>query len=137
MKVLLGQLIRFGLVGVLASVTHYLVVLTLVRIGWLPLGANFVGFIIAFQVSFFGHFRWSFKDSHQEMGRAMRRFAFVAILGFFVNECLLWVLLEWSQFPLHLSLAMVLITVAGITFVLSRIWAFSGRELGVEGPIKV
>jgi putative flippase GtrA len=127
MKVLFGQLIRFGLIGVLASVIHYIFAIGLVHAGSAPLRANFLAFIIAFQVSFFGHFKWSFKSANPELGSSMKRFSLVAILGFTMNECSLWALLRWSDLSVQVSLAAVLITVAGLTFLLSRIWAFESK----------
>jgi putative flippase GtrA len=67
--------------GVLASAIRYIVAIGLVHAGPAPLSANLLAFIIAFQVSVFGHFNWSFKSSNPELEDSMRRFALVAIPG--------------------------------------------------------
>ena len=64
------QLLRFGLVGALATLVHMLIGATLIHSGWPALGANPVSFVIAFVVSFMGHYGFSFSD--QEVDRRLR-----------------------------------------------------------------
>lgn len=120
---MIAQLLRFGVVGVAAMATHWCVVALLVPFGIVPLLANVIGFCVAFNVSFFGHHHWTFTsaDSQKE---TFKRFLAVAVLGFVINESMYTVLLKLTALDYRIALAIVLVTVAGLTYVLSRCWAF-------------
>ena len=122
------ELSRFIVVGTLAAATHFMVVLVLVRFGWAPLLANVIAFVIAFQVSYFGHRGWTFQSQQTQHRRAWPRFLAVASCGFTLNESLYYLLLRYSLLPYWLALAIVLILVAGLTFLSSRAWAFRQRQ---------
>lgn len=117
------QLARFGVVGIAAMAVHWLVVMALVPLGLRPLIANVVAFAIAFNVSYWGHRNWTF-DSDASHRTTFWRFFAVACASFVLNECLYYVLLTYSHLGYQLALALVLVTVAALTFVLSRQWAF-------------
>jgi len=119
-----SSLLWFGLVGASAAAVHFGVVWLLVSQGMLAaLIANVLGFLLAFGVSFLGHHRLSFA-AQQARGRdALPRFALVAVLGFVSNELMYAVLLRWGM-EYRLALLLVLITVAAMTWLLSRHWAF-------------
>ena len=125
MKQLRKQAGRFFIVGILAMATHFAVFSTLTHLGIAPLIANALAFTVAFQVSFWGHFLWSFQMVNTPRFVALRRFLLVAIGSFLVNEVMLAALLKWTPLPDKLALLIVLFTVAGGTFLLSKFWAFS------------
>ena len=118
------QLMRFGVVGVTAMCVHLLVVALLVPLGLAPLIANVAAFLVAFQVSYFGHARWTFKVSDPNNKKHQIKFFSVAVLSFILNETSYSLLLNWLHWHYLISLAMVLVAVAVVTFVLSRLWAF-------------
>lgn len=125
----LFRLMRFGVVGLTAAAVHYWVVIALVELLRIaPLQANIGGFIVAFWVSYFGHRHWTFSDavaSHKRgSGQSFIRFLVVAVLGFCVNEFLFYLLLRYAGLPYYVALAIVVFTVAVMTYVLSRLWAF-------------
>jgi len=120
------QLSLFCAVGATAAAVHYAVVLTLVPLGLAALASNVVGFLTAFLVSFRGHNAWTFPaQPGRRRSAALHRFFRVAIAAFAVNETLFWALLRWTAMPYQLALALVLIVVAGGTFVASKFWAFA------------
>jgi putative flippase GtrA len=102
---------------------HWTVVAILVPLGIAPLIANVIGFCVAFNVSFFGHHRWTFA-SEENQQNTFKRFAAVALLGFALNEVMYSLLLKFTAFDYRIALGIVLVAVAGLTFVLSRCWAF-------------
>ena len=89
-----------------------------------PWQANIVGFILAFMFSFFGHYYFSFQYNLAEKYQAMLRFSLVALLGFFMNETGLIVLMGMG---LHYKIALgaCLISIPWITFLCARFWAFA------------
>lgn len=123
---MIAELVRFGMVGIAAMATHWCVVALLVPLGITPLLANVIGFCIAFNVSFFGHHHWTFASSdHQK--NTFKRFVGVAILGFITNEAMYALLLEFTHLDYRAALLIVLIAVAGMTYLLSRFWAFRSQ----------
>lgn len=123
------RVMRFGVVGLLSAAVHYWVVIGLVELMHIaPLHANVGGFAVAFWVSYFGHRHWTFSDAvatHADGAHpSFLRFLLVAVLGFCVNEILFYLLLRYADLPYYLALAVAVFTVAVMTYVLSRLWAF-------------
>lgn len=119
------QVTWFIAVGAAAAATHWLVVVLLVKFTGLdPLLANAGGWLLAFCVSFSGHYLLTFQHQHRVFMVALRRFFAVSAAGFLINEAVYAILLSVTTLPFDLLLAMVLIVVAAGTFVISRYWAF-------------
>jgi putative flippase GtrA len=120
------QIIRFGCIGSAAAAVHIGVVALLVPFGLHPLLANIVGFVTAFNVSYFGHRFWTFGNrttlSHKN---SATRFWAIAVTSFAINETLFFLFLRYTALPYLVALFLVLIMVTPITFILSRSWAFA------------
>ncbi|MFT3930460.1 MAG: GtrA family protein [Spongiibacteraceae bacterium] len=121
-----AELIRFGIVGIAAMATHWCVVALLVPLGMQPLLANVIAFCIAFNISFFGHHHWTFASTESQKS-TLKRFMGVALLGFISNECLYALLLRFTALDYRIALLIVLIAVAAMTYLLSRLWAFRSQ----------
>lgn len=129
MQQLVKQLAWFIMVGCAAAATHWIVVVIAVTSGGMPpLIANVVGWLVAFCVSFAGHFQLTFKHHRAPLARAARRFFAVSALGFAVNELAYAWLLKATTLPYDVLLALILITIAGMTFILGRLWAFRRKS---------
>lgn len=119
------QLMWFVAVGAAAAATHMAVVVALVEgLGWSPLAANVGGWMVAFMVSFSGHYRLTFSGSGAALGPAARRFALISFGGFVVNQAAYAWLLGVADLNYAVLLFAVLLGVAVGTYVLSRWWAF-------------
>ncbi|MES2934965.1 MAG: GtrA family protein [Pseudomonadota bacterium] len=124
------RLFRFGIVGVIAAATHYLTVIALVELaGITPLIANVGGFAVAFWLSYFGHRLWTFGDVDTQNAASFPRFLAISLLGFSLNELVLYLLLRYTQIPYYIALAIAAVVVAFSTYVLSRLWAFRAPRL--------
>jgi len=121
-----GRIGWFVLVGCAAAAVHWSVVVLLVEHGaWRPLAANVVGWLTAFLVSFGGHHRLTFRAHGTPLLRAMMRFFALSAGGFAVNEAVYALLLGLGRGAgYQWILALVLVGVAGLTYWLSRRWAF-------------
>ncbi len=118
--------LRFIAVGASAEATHLLVVWTLVQgLHWPPLGANVAAFLLAFWVSYGGHFLLTFANVGAAHRQALPRFFVVACGGFVANELLYLLALRWLGWHYLVSLMAVLVIVAVGTFVSSKLWAFA------------
>lgn len=117
--------LRFIAVGCTAAAVHWLVVVMLVeRAGLPPLGANVLGWLVAFAVSFAGHHHLTFRGHGVPVGASARRFFLLSAFGFALNETTYALALHLSQLGYQLLLGAVLVLVAGITWLLSRLWVF-------------
>lgn len=128
---MMRQLAKFGAVGAAAAGTHTLALWLLCRLtGMPPLAGNAFAFLIAFQVSFFGHHHWTFKAARGHETRLLRAyvrfFLVAAATGFLLNETLYALLLTaaWPAAHPVATQAAVQAAVAGVTFVAGKFWAF-------------
>ncbi|MBP6018460.1 MAG: GtrA family protein [Burkholderiaceae bacterium] len=125
MSSIIRQIAWFVAVGCAAAATHWLVVVMLVTLNnQEPLVANFIGWLVAFCVSFTGHYYLTFRLHAAPVVRAALRFFGVSALGFAINELAYAWLLQYTTLRYDVLLALILITIAGMTFVLGRYWAF-------------
>jgi len=121
---------KFAVVGVLATLTHALVATGLLQSGLLSaFPANICGFLVAFGVSFSGHYFWSFAHLRREGTalKSMRRFLVIALSGFAVNSFVLALWLQLTPWPDMLGLLFSIAIVPALSFLGARLWAFSHR----------
>lgn len=119
----------FIVVGGASAAVHLGVVVALVEALTLPpLWANLGGWAVAFWVSFAGH-RWlTFGHQQAPLWPSMARFGLLSFGGFALNEAAYALALQWWPHAYHVVLAVVLVGVAGVTYVLSRWWAFASAR---------
>tara|TARA_B100001105_G_C22294494_1_gene401036 strand:- start:425 stop:847 length:423 start_codon:yes stop_codon:yes gene_type:complete len=118
----------FVAVGCTAAAVHWSIAVGLVALGgWPPLLANVVGWLVALGVSFGGHHGLSFAGHRAPLRQAAPRFALVSGMGFLVNELSYALLLRLAPEHYGAWLALVLVLMAGLTYLLARHWAFAGK----------
>ena len=116
---------RFFLVGGMATIIHMLVVSILIYKTSLPvLAANLIAFMIAFGISFSGNYYWTFSKACRPK-RAIRRFLLIATSAFAANSILLSALLNAGLLSPISSALIAALIIPSITFLGSRLWAFS------------
>jgi putative flippase GtrA len=119
------RLLRFGLAGATAALVHLCLVVGLVeRLACPPLRANALGFAGAFLVSSTGQRYFTFADCPNPHRQALTRHLAVALGGWLLNQVLFALLLATTSLPYPLALALVLMVVAGLSFLLARRWVF-------------
>lgn len=122
---LLKQLFWFVTVGCAAAATHWTTAVLLVKFGGLsPVLANVGGWLVSFWVSFSGHYLLTFRHTRTPLLPAVRRFFLVSASGFLINEAAYAWLLHATNLPYYVLLAAVLLGMAVLTFIVSRLWAF-------------
>jgi len=116
------------MVGFSAMFVHfYTVTGILVPLEIPPLMANTCGFLVAFIVSYFGHTYLTFKHPDAKTAPSLSglfRFFMVATAGFVLNQVVFYLLLTLTHLGLDLSLGITLVLISGITYLLSKFWAF-------------
>ena len=130
-KAMIGQFHRFReiilfiIVGGSAFLTHLLTVFVLVHfMGMAPLVANIFGFLLSFNVSFWGHHCCTFKGHGACPKRAMRRLFLLASVNFVVNEGAYYILLHVFGLQYLVALIINLTVLAFITFLIAKCWVF-------------
>ena len=122
------QVLRFAGVGGIATLTHYGVAVGLVYVLALhPELANVGGFLVAFGVSFIGHWCWTFRDQPSRFRFALPAFFLVAGGFFLLNAFLFHLLLARSEMRFELALLMVQALIVVLTFLAGKYWVFAGR----------
>jgi putative flippase GtrA len=125
MKNLFRQIAWFVAVGCAAAATHWLCAVGCIAVFEVrPFLANFIGWLVAVVVSFSGHYFLTFRHQPKSLLPAVRRFLVVSASGFAINEFAFVFLLRVTRIPYYWLLAMILLAIAGMTFLLSRFWAF-------------
>lgn len=120
----------FIVVGGAATLVHFATVTLLVH--WIalpPLGVNVLGWLCALGVSFTGHYRLTFSDHAASMVHSAPRFFLISACGFAINESTYAIALRFTRLNYGVLLAIILMAVAGLTYLTSRYWAFSGTKL--------
>ena len=116
------MLARFGGVGGLATLVHLSIagVMFLIWPTVSPFLANLVAFLVAFQVSFWGHRHFTFRrDGH------MHRFFLLALGGFALNNGVLATLLAMSSLNGFIAIVVATFTVPMLVYLAARFWAFA------------
>lgn len=109
----------------MAAATHWVVAVAIVQSMQInPLWANLIGWLVAFGVSFSGHYHLTFRYQRAGVAQAIRRFFVISACGFLINEISYAVLLANTSIRYDALLMGILIAVAGATFIASRFWGF-------------
>ena len=125
-KALLGQGLRFGAVGLAATLLHVVLVLALVEGPDLPvLLANGLAFCAALALSYLGNHGWTFRANggHQ---RHAPRFLAVALAGLVLNQAIMAASVDGFGLDYRLGLALVVTLVPLLSFLANRTWVFQG-----------
>lgn len=119
------ELGAFTVVGTAAMGLHVALVASLVPHGLSPLVANLVAFVFSFSLSFLGHAHWSFPATGRPIGIALRRFAFISVVGFGLNEAAYAGTLVFTPLDYRLALVAVIGAVGVLKLLASKHWAFA------------
>ncbi len=119
-----SQVVRFGVVGCLATATHVAVFYTLMRgFGISPTVATTVAFCCAFGVSYALNRSWTFRarGSH---ARHLPRVLIIALMGAGLNAGIMEVGVHRLGWTPTTCLAIIILVVPGFSFLTQRYWGF-------------
>ena len=124
----LGQLARYGVVGVLNNLLGYLIYL-LVTWLWLdPKIAVTLMYPIGAVTAYFGHARYSFAYSGRT-SHGIVRYIIAHLIGYGANIGMLYLFSDRLGYPHQLVQAVAIVAVAGILYLLFRYFVFPNRPL--------
>ena len=133
------QALRFLAVGGSAALVHFLVLVSIVNFTTItPAWANVGAFLIAFVVSFFGHFYLTFKQADQSTKNtrlsnnkknkhlpALGKWFSSSAGGFMANQALFVLGLNWFGERYYILIWLIVTGVITVmTFMLGKFWAF-------------
>ncbi|MCW4461565.1 GtrA family protein [Sphingomonas sp. BT-65] len=124
----LGQLMRFGIAGVVSTLIYAAVYMPLVT--WvfpnLAVAAVPFAFAVAVTCGFFMHSLWSFKGhgSRDNSGRQHVKFLVVQGFGLLLNALFTWVIADLLHYPDWAPLIPIVTITPLATFALNRQWVF-------------
>ena len=128
-RTVLGQLIRFGLVGGFVTGLYALVYSPLAKFQLTsPQVANFCGYLAAMVTGYVLHSRWSFRGhgSRDNVRRTTSRFFLVSLVSLGLNALFVFILTDSMALggPWWWPLIPILFVTPAVTFVLNRQWVF-------------
>jgi putative flippase GtrA len=127
MAALIGQLIRFGMVGgfvtALGVVAYYV---PATYLGVAPLLANLLGYLVAMAFGYVMHSRISFRGhgSRDNVVQRTARFFIVSLVSLGLNSVWVWSLVEYLNGPTWWPVLPMLFVTPLVTFALNRHWVF-------------
>lgn len=119
-----GRVLRFGIVGIAATLTY--AGATALSVEWLklaPVPASILGQIVATGVSYFGHAFYSFRvrGDHRIF---IWRFFVTGVLTFTMNGVVTWLLTSQIGMSYRVSVAIVTVLIPLTNYVGNRFWVF-------------
>jgi putative flippase GtrA len=134
------RLARFSAVGTIATVAHIVVAAILVAAaGANPTVGAMIGFVAAFMVSYFGHFRFTFAASGRYRDYLLK-FVVSSLASFLLSTAAVWVATAVLGIDYKPALIALGIFVPVCNYLMNRFWVFlrprgvSSRSLGIITP---
>jgi putative flippase GtrA len=123
----LGQIIRFGLVGGFVTALGAGVYLIAAYAGVRPLAANVSAYLVAMASGYVLHSRVSFRGHGSRDNPAGRtvRFVAVSLISLAMNSLFVWAMTGPLQWPLWTPVVPMLFVTPLVTFALNRRWVFA------------
>ncbi|MEM8597692.1 MAG: GtrA family protein [Pseudomonadota bacterium] len=121
------RVLRFGIIGVAATLTHVAVLVLLVETGATsPTYANVLGWIAAVPVSYFGHYFFTFaaRSAH---GATFARFMLLSGTSLAVSQGVVMVTQALGG-PYQVAALIFVVAVPAANFVLMQVLVFIGSE---------
>ncbi len=123
-----SQILRYGVVGICAAMTHALVAFTVFHILTIaPTPSNFSGFVAGAFISYFGSYYFTFKNANGHNGshtRSLPRFALVWLIGIAINVGLFQTLLSLYAVPFALNVFIAIVLTPTAQYLMLKFWAF-------------
>ena len=120
----LRRLIKFGLVGILATFVFYLALWGMVEILKIPiLLATSIAFAMVTIENYLLHYKWTFRSSNAHT-IAFPRFILMSAGGFIINFVIMFAGVNLLDFNYLLIQAAAIVMVVTWNFVLTHFWIF-------------
>lgn len=130
MRLPAGEILRFGCVGVLATLTHFVILSLGVELLHLPpVLANGIAFSVAVLVTFFGQSFWVFRGHGGTDAGRIGRFGLSLVMGLLANMAIMALATGPLGLPYQTGFVAGLVLVPMASYVLNKFWVF--RKAGL------
>lgn len=123
MRAALGQLIRYGIVGVASNAVGYLLYLAITAAGMEHKLAMTLLYALGVAQTFIFNKRWSFGHGGAH-GPAFVRYCLAYSIGYLLNLAALFVLVDKLGYPHQIVQGAMILTLAVMLFLLQKFWVF-------------
>lgn len=125
MKSRLEEIFRFGIIGTLATLTHFVFLCILVEcFAMQPTLANGAAFLCAISVTYFGQSLWVFTG-HGGIGiYKLLKFSTSLFIGFTLNLLIMYLSTEFFEFGYRLGFVIACLLVPAVSFIINKLWVF-------------
>jgi putative flippase GtrA len=125
-----ARVVRFGVVGALATSVYFLASVAMVEVVSLPpVAASTIGQICSAIVSYFGHAIYSFRV-RRDHSRHGTRFLIIAAATFGLNVVVTWFLTDILRLQYWIAFAVVVVMIPTVNYFANRFWVFGGAVDG-------
>lgn len=123
-----AEIVRFAVVGVAATATHFLVLWAGVEwAGGPPAPMNGLAFLAAVSATYLGQSIWVFRRPGVSAAR-LARFAVSTLGGLAGNVAIMAAAVGPAQLPYEVGFALALVIVPPITYFANKLWVFAPGE---------
>ena len=135
MRVALGQMVRYGIVGFLSNAVGYLLYLAFTAAGMEPKMAMTLLYAAGVAQTFVFNKRWSFGHGGT-YGHTFVRYCLSYALGYVLNLLALFVLVDRLGYPHQIVQGVLVLLLAVMLFLLQKFWVFRSDAAmpGVSRP---
>lgn len=116
-------LLRFGAVGIFATIVYYMIAIGCSAAGVAPLAANIIAYCIGVSSSFIGHFYFTFKKQGNH-ARYLVRFIIVSLLGYILSSIIIVIIVDINNGAFWFAALVVVILIPPANWIFGRYWAF-------------
>ena len=123
-KPLLKQIAVFGTAGVIATLVHVVVGVSLNSLfGFSSLWANLIAIPIATCVTLFSNSRITFRG-HRGGKTSFAKGLMTVLFGLGLNQFIVLIVTDYAELPYEAALVVVIAIVPAVTFLLFKFWEF-------------
>jgi len=119
----LGQVVRYGVVGVASNLLTYLIYLGITSAGAEPKLAMSLVYLMGVIQTFFLNKTWSFRFDGA-MAPALVRYICLYLLGYLINFLTLWLLVDKLGYPHQWVMGGLILFMAVFFFLGQKLWTF-------------
>lgn len=126
MKLFNFSVVRYGIVGGIGTLIHFLVLLLLVRAYSLsPILASAIGFMVVLLLSYQLNKYWTFNQINTvDKSSRFIKYTVVSGCGLILNTSVMYVSIEWLHLNYVIGQALVIVVVPIFNYILNRNWTF-------------
>lgn len=122
-----GQMVRFGIVGLVSNAVLYLAYLALTALGMGPKLAMTLLYAVGVAQTFLFNKRWSFRHGGA-YGPAFVRYCIAYAVGYAINLGALALLVDAMGYPHQAVQGVLILLLAAFFFLLQKFWIFPADD---------